>query len=107
MLYKMENTNKAQFKQAVADNKLVLVDFYATWCGPCKMMAPVIEEINQEMSESVKVLKVDVDQEGDLAREYKITAIPTLVLIKSGKLVYSSMGFKPKNAIQELIRKNL
>jgi thioredoxin 1 len=71
------------------------------------MMAPVIEEVNQEMSDSVKVLKVDVDQEGDLAREYKVTAIPTLVLIKNGKLVYSSMGFKPKNAIQELIRKNL
>ena len=106
MLYKMENTNKAQFKQAVADNKLVLVDFYATWCGPCKMMAPVIEEINQEMSDSVKVLKVDVDQEGDLAREYQITAIPTLVLIKNGKLVSKSMGFKPKNAIQELIHKN-
>jgi thioredoxin 1 len=102
----MEKTNKANFENAVANNELVLVDFYADWCGPCKMMAPVIEDLNKELEGKVKVLKVDVDQEYDLARKYQISAIPTLVLIKKGQVVSKTMGYKPKDAILTIIKNN-
>lgn len=102
----MENTNKVNFEAAVENNHLVLVDFYATWCGPCKMMAPIIEDLNKELEGKVKVLKVDVDQEFELARKFQISAIPTLVLIKDGKVVSKTMGYKPKDAILTIIKNN-
>jgi len=100
----MENTNKVNFESAIANNRLVLVDFYANWCGPCKMMAPIIEELNKELAGKVKVLKVDVDQENELSRKYQITAIPTLILIKDGQVVSKTMGYKPKDAILAIIK---
>lgn len=103
----MVNTNSAQFKQEVQNNQLVFVDFYATWCGPCKMMAPVIEDLATELEGKVKVVKVNVDEEPNLAREYQVSAIPTLVLIKNGTVVNRSMGFKPKAQIISLINQHL
>ncbi|MGD9605624.1 MAG: thioredoxin [Bacilli bacterium] len=102
----MENTNKANFDAAVASNHLVLVDFHAVWCGPCKMMTPVIESLNKELEGKVKVLKVDVDEEFELARRFQISAIPTLVLIKDGKVVSKTMGYKPKDAILTILKNN-
>ena len=80
---KVSNEN---YKKEVLDSeKTVLVDFYADWCGPCKMMAPVVEEISEELQDKVKVCKVNVDENQDLAMQYGIMSIPTLVFIKNGK----------------------
>ncbi len=84
---------------------LVLVDFYATWCGPCKMMHPVIEEIEKQY-EDLKVIRIDVDQQEDLAREYKVMSIPTLFLFKDGKEVEKVIGFTPKQKLEEWIEKH-
>lgn len=80
----------------------VLVDFWASWCGPCQMVAPIIEEIAGEIS-GAKVGKVDVDEQPELAREYKVMSIPTLMVFKDGQVVKREMGARPKDAILELL----
>lgn len=82
---------------------IVLIDFWATWCGPCKMFAPVIEEIADQGIPGVKVGKVDVDQEPDLAGRFRVMSIPTLVIFKDGKQAATSVGVKSKKEVLELL----
>ena len=89
------------FKEQVKDG-IVLVDFFATWCGPCKMQSPILEEIKEDRSE-IKIMKVDVDQETELAREYGVMSIPTLILFKDGKEVAKNVGFMPKEVLIQWI----
>ncbi len=81
---------------------LSVVDFYATWCGPCKMLAPVFEELGTEMEE-VNFYKVDVDQAMDIARRYAITTVPTMMVLKDGEVVDKMVGFLPKEHIKSKI----
>jgi len=91
---------KENFESEVINSNVpVIVDFWATWCGPCKMIAPVIEEIASEYSQSVKVGKVNVDDEGELAIKYGIISIPTILLFDGGKPVATSIGFKTKDQL--------
>ena len=82
----------------------VLVDFWATWCGPCRMLAPVIAQIAEEKEGQIKVGKIDVDEEPELATRFGIASIPTLKVFKGGELVNSSVGVIPKAAIEELLK---
>lgn len=84
------------------NNGLVLVDFYATWCGPCKMMHPIIEEISNNYPD-LKIIKVDVDKHEDLARNYAVMSIPTIILFKDGKIVNKNVGFISSDALKEWI----
>lgn len=81
----------------------VLVDFWATWCGPCKMLAPTIAKIAEEKTGVVKVCKLDVDEEPEIAAQYGISSIPTLKVFKNGEVVKSSVGVQPKAAIEALL----
>ncbi|MBE6953184.1 MAG: thioredoxin [Clostridia bacterium] len=95
---------KANYEQEVLKSDVpVLLDFWATWCGPCKMIAPIVAEIAEEYAGKLKVGKVNVDDEIELAREFKIASIPTLVLIKDGKVAATSVGYRPKSEIVALL----
>lgn len=82
----------------------VLIDFWASWCGPCQMLSPIIEEVAKEVN-NVKVCKVNVDKQQELARSFEVMSIPKLVLIKDGKIVDSSVGLKSKEEILEMLNK--
>jgi thioredoxin 1 len=86
-------------EDVLTSSKPVLVDFWATWCGPCKMVAPVLEEIATEHAEKLTIAKVDVDANPNIARDYQIMSIPTLILFKDGKPVKQIVGAKPKAAL--------
>ncbi|MBR5519979.1 MAG: thioredoxin [Clostridia bacterium] len=95
---------KANYEQEVLKSDVpVLLDFWATWCGPCKMIAPIVAEIAEEYAGKLKVGKVNVDDEIELAREFKIASIPTLVLIKDGKVAATSIGYRPKADIVAML----
>ena len=97
------HVNTQDFQAVVLDsNKTVLLDFWASWCGPCRMIAPTLEEIAAERPD-VKVCKVNVDEEPELAMKYGITSIPTLLVIKNGQIVNKSIGAAPKSSILKLL----
>ena len=95
--------NNDNFKAEVLDAKgLVLVDFWATWCGPCKMLAPTVSEIADEYEGKAKVYKLDVDQAMDIAMSYGVASIPTLILFKDGEIVKKSVGVVSKTEIEAM-----
>ncbi|MEY2739092.1 MAG: thioredoxin [Bacteroidota bacterium] len=81
-----------KFKEIIQSNDLVLVDFYADWCGPCKMMSPVLQEVKATMQEAVKIIKVNVDQHQDLASHFMVRGVPTLMLFQEGKMLWRQSG---------------
>lgn len=83
--------------------KTVMLDFWADWCGPCKMLAPTISEIAEEFSDSVKVGKVNVDEQPELADKFGITSIPTVIVFKNGKISGNSVGYVPKSKLEQMI----
>lgn len=84
----------------------VLVDFWAPWCGPCKMIAPVLEELDAEIGEKVKIVKLDVDENQETAGKFGVMSIPTLIVLKDGEVVDKVVGFQPKEALSELLAKH-
>ena len=100
--------NTAQFKESVEENQgVVVVDFFATWCGPCKMLAPVFEQAGEEMKNDATFLKVDIDQSLEIAQQFKISTVPTMIIFKDGKPVESLVGFMPKESIVQKVKSHL
>ena len=87
------------FNDIINSDKPVLVDFYATWCGPCKAMAPVIEELGKELDGKARVLKVDVDKNQTVANQYRVQAVPTLIIFKNGQILWRNAGAMSKPAL--------
>ena len=98
------NLSNENFDELIKEGK-VLVDFYAEWCGPCKMLGPVIEEVSNEVSD-VKIIKVNVDEHSNIAQQYGVMSIPTLILFDNGSIIKQNVGFIPKENIIELVNNN-
>ncbi|AVM52148.1 thioredoxin [Bacteroides zoogleoformans] len=95
-----------KFNEVIQSEKPVLVDFFATWCGPCKAMHPVLEELKNEIGEAARIVKIDVDQQEDLAANYRIQAVPTLILFKKGEAVWRHSGVISGKELKALIEQH-
>ncbi|NNK10496.1 MAG: thioredoxin [Flavobacteriaceae bacterium] len=98
---------KSSFKKIVTSKTAVLVDFYAEWCGPCKVLAPILKEVKDAMGEAVKIVKIDVDKNPSLAAKYQVRGVPTMILFKEGKPVWKQSGVLQKNDILQILKSNL
>ncbi|WP_343338441.1 Thioredoxin [Terrisporobacter petrolearius] len=92
---------------AQIEKGIVVVDFFATWCGPCKLLAPVYEELGNEMQDSAKFLKVEIDQNMDLAKRFMVSTVPTIMIFKDGKPVETMVGFMPKETIKTKVESHI
>ena len=95
------------FDGLLEDQKLVIVDFWATWCGPCRMLSPLLDEVEEEMSDKITVVKVNVDDADEIAMRYRIMSIPTLLFFKNGQVVDKTVGAMSKSALVDKINANL
>lgn len=96
--------DKKTFSELIQGTKPVMVDFFAEWCGPCKMMKPILEELKQKIGEKAVVLKVDVDRNPAVAAAYQIQGVPTLILFQQGKIVWRKSGVMPANELEKIIQ---
>lgn len=100
----VEHLNENNFEEKIAAG-VSLVDFFATWCGPCKMLGPIVEEIGEECGGSFKVFKIDIDEAEDIAMDFGIMSVPTLIIFKDGEEAERMIGVQPKTAILDAVRK--
>ncbi|MGB9765852.1 MAG: thioredoxin [Sulfurihydrogenibium sp.] len=104
MAGKVISVNESNFEQEVLNSDVpVLVDFWAPWCGPCRLIAPIVEEIAEEMAGKAKVVKVNTDENPNLAMKYGIRAIPTIMVFKNGRVVDTRVGVQPKEVLKALL----
>ena len=95
------------FDGLLDSEKLVIVDFWATWCGPCRMLSPLLDEVEEEMADRIEVVKVNVDDADEIAMRYRIMSIPTLIFFKDGQMVDRTVGAMPKSMLVDKINSNL
>ena len=94
----------ASFKEIINQKVPVLVDFKADWCGPCKMMAPILKEVKHQLKDTIKIIKIDVDKNQSVAATYQVKGVPTLILFKEGKQVWRQSGVVPANQLVPLLK---
>lgn len=100
-----ELTSKNFKKEVLENKKPVMVDFFASWCGPCKMMSPIVDELSKEMERDAGIFKANIEENEDLAGEYGVMSIPTFLFFKNGKVVDQASGAMPKEKLAALIKK--
>jgi len=98
---------KGNFNKLINGDKPVLIDFHAEWCGPCKMMAPIIKELFKAVEGKIRIVKIDIDKNQNLAKKYQVRGVPTLALFKKGEVVWKESGVKTKQQLINIINQNL
>ncbi|MFD0836453.1 thioredoxin [Mariniflexile aquimaris] len=94
----------SKFSEIINQDKPVLVDFFAEWCGPCKMMSPILKEVKDSLGEAVSIIKIDVDKNQELAAKYQVRGVPTLLLFKNGKQIWRQSGVVQKNELLSILK---
>ena len=97
----------SSFQQILNDPKPVLIDFYAEWCGPCEMMAPILKELKEKMGETLRIIKIDVDNNQQIASKYQVRGVPTLMLVKAGLVLWKQSGVMDANSLQKTLQNYL
>ncbi len=97
-------SNTETFGTIIKGDKPVLVDFFATWCGPCKMMQPILEQVSQQLGDQVRIVKIDVDKNQQLASQLNVSSVPTLAIFKNGEIVWRQSGVQPANVLSEKLK---
>lgn len=95
---------KGNFQELIQGNKPILVDFFATWCQPCKIQAPILEQLSSEMGEKIRILKIDVDKNPQIAQMYQIQGVPTLAIFKNGKIAWRNSGVHQKQQLLQILK---
>lgn len=101
------NIKGSSFSEVVKSEKPVLVDFYADWCGPCKMMNPILKDVKKKMGDKINIIKIDVDKNTAAATKYNVRGVPTLILFKEGKILWQQAGVVQANQLQAIINQKL
>lgn len=94
----------SNFTQLIQSEKPILVDFFATWCGPCKMLSPILKEVKEQLGEQISIIKIDVDKNQQIAAQYQVRGVPTMILFQKGKQLWRQSGVIDKNAIVNIIQ---
>jgi thioredoxin 1 len=97
----------ATFKELIQSDKPVLVDFHATWCGPCKMMAPILQDVKHKVGDAVSIIKIDVDKNPQVAQAYQVQGVPTLILFKAGQPIWRQSGVVQAKQLEQILNNNL
>ena len=100
----VEHISQSNFDEVVSGTEVVLVDFFATWCNPCKMLAPVLDQISESLPENRRIVKIDIDENMEAARKFGVMSIPTLILFKNGQAAQRLVGVRPEEEIRELLK---
>jgi thioredoxin 1 len=102
--HKISCKMKGNFNEIINDAKPVLIDFHALWCGPCKVQSPILKEVASEMGDKIKVIKIDVDQNPELANQYQIQGVPTLMIFQNGQIKYRQAGLHSKQQVMQVLQ---
>ncbi|MEL6537773.1 MAG: thioredoxin [Bacteroidota bacterium] len=100
-------SKKKSFGDLVKGNQPVLVDFYATWCGPCKMMPPILQDLKNRMGDSIKIIKIDVDKNPEVAQRFGVRSVPTLMLFQQGKSTWRTAGVQPAHELEKVLTQQI